>query len=174
MVLPRGRRGPLERPRGVSRPERPASAAALQPRNIPMAHFGLASGFGWASEPRGPRGQHCRILVREGSELVATLALAEKSVYIFGRNPDCDVQLQHPTSSRKHAALVHTGNEDKIYLVDLGSTQGTFVGDASSRIVRASCARLTAVHCEGRFSHAGAKYAHRAVGGGYLLVRGCN
>ena len=102
-----------------------------------MAHFGLASGFGWASEPRGPRGQHCRILVREGSELVATLALAEKSVYIFGRNPDCDVQLQHPTSSRKHAALVHDGAEDKIYLVDLGSAQGTFIGNSPSGIVRA-------------------------------------
>ena len=34
MVLPRGRRGPLECPRRVSRPERPASSAALQ-RHVP-------------------------------------------------------------------------------------------------------------------------------------------
>jgi hypothetical protein len=33
--------------------------------------------------------------------------------------------------------LVHDGAEDKIYLVDLGSAQGTFIGNSPSGIVRA-------------------------------------
>ena len=96
--------------------------------------------FTWASEPRGQRGQNCRILVHKGSELVETLVVAAKSVYVFGRHSDCDFQLEHPSLSRKHAALVHDGAEDKIYLVDLGSAQGTFIGNSPSGIVRARAA----------------------------------
>ena len=146
--------------------------------------------FTWASEPRGLRGQNCRVLVRKGSELVETLVVAAKSVYVFGRHSDCDFQLEHPSLSRKHAALVHDGAEDKIYLVDLGSAQGTFIGNSPSGIVRARTLLLLSLasaprrrpiesytrftHCEVRVSHAGAKYARRAIGGRYIFVCGFN
>jgi hypothetical protein len=37
---------------------------------------------------------------------------------------------------------VHDGAEDKIYLIDLGSAQGTFVGNATSGIVRTAAFTL--------------------------------
>ena len=46
----------------------------------------------------------------------------EQSVLI-GRSPECDLVLQDPTASRKHAELFVS--HDGIYLADLGSSKGT-------------------------------------------------
>lgn len=53
----------------------------------------------------------------------------EKSCYIFGRNKDsCDLLLQHDSCSRQHAALVYHKQLSRVFLMDLGSTHGTFIG----------------------------------------------
>ena len=36
----------------------------------------------------------------------------------------CDILLEHPTISRKHAALVHH-RDGSVHLIDLGSAHGT-------------------------------------------------
>lgn len=52
--------------------------------------------------------------------------LTVKGCYRIGRSPNSDVQLMHATSSRKHALLFHHSN-GSCYIVDCGSSHGTFV-----------------------------------------------
>lgn len=52
--------------------------------------------------------------------------LTSKKAFRVGRSPNCDVQLMHATSSRRHAMLFHHSN-GSCYVVDCGSAYGTFV-----------------------------------------------
>mmetsp|Transcript_19057 Transcript_19057/g.41021 ORF Transcript_19057/g.41021 Transcript_19057/m.41021 type:complete len:350 (+) Transcript_19057:380-1429(+) len=56
----------------------------------------------------------------------SAIDLTQKSLYRVGRSPQCDVQLLHNTSSRRHAMLFHHAN-GACYLVDCGSAHGTYV-----------------------------------------------
>lgn len=47
-------------------------------------------------------------VLREGS-LVNTKQVSERDHYKFGRTPDCDVVLEHPSASRLHAVLQYNG-----------------------------------------------------------------
>jgi predicted metal-dependent hydrolase len=49
----------------------------------------------------------------------------DKKKFTFGRSSDCDCTLHHPTVSREHFYLEH--NNGKLFLVDQGSGNGTFV-----------------------------------------------
>lgn len=51
--------------------------------------------------------------------------LAHKTGLIIGRAPDCDIVLDHPTVSRRHARLEHQG--DSARLIDLDSINGVYV-----------------------------------------------
>jgi len=64
--------------------------------------------------------------VCEGFTRQASIDLTSKSLYRVGRAPQCDVQLIHGTSSRRHAMLFHHSN-GACYLVDCGSAHGTYV-----------------------------------------------
>ena len=53
--------------------------------------------------------------------------LTKKSFYLVGRQEDiCDVYLENPTISRKHAIIQHK-DTGEIFLYDMGSTHGTYV-----------------------------------------------
>jgi pSer/pThr/pTyr-binding forkhead associated (FHA) protein len=53
----------------------------------------------------------------------------EKKYYLFGRNPDLnDFDVNHASCSRVHAALVYHKHLQRMFLLDLDSTHGTFVG----------------------------------------------
>ena len=45
-----------------------------------------------------------------------------------GRDPDCEIQLDHPTVSSRHCELALT--DDGVYAHDCGSTNGTFLNGA--------------------------------------------
>jgi len=47
---------------------------------------------------------------------------------IIGRDPGCDVWLDHASVSRQHARIRIAGGSDRPLLTDLQSTNGTFVG----------------------------------------------
>lgn len=77
----------------------------------------------WAVPARGEARLEpvCEALGRQTS-----VDLTAKSAFRVGRSPQCDVQLHHGTSSRRHALLFHHSN-GSCYIVDCGSAHGTYV-----------------------------------------------
>lgn len=65
-------------------------------------------------------------ITRDGARLGEVLA-GGRDVTVLGRNSMMSHEvLQHPSISRRHAALVHNGDGD-VFAADLGSTHGTYV-----------------------------------------------
>lgn len=64
-------------------------------------------------------------VIRDGVEL-EPLNVHSKAVWLIGRQPTCDIALEHPSLSRQHAVLQHRSN-GALYVFDLASTHGTFL-----------------------------------------------
>jgi pSer/pThr/pTyr-binding forkhead associated (FHA) protein len=63
--------------------------------------------------------------VYRDKQKIETISLANRSVFIFGRNQTkCNVPLLHESISRQHAAIVMEKTKG-VQLVDLGSRAGT-------------------------------------------------
>ncbi|CAK1543620.1 unnamed protein product [Leptosia nina] len=79
----------------------------------------------WAGKP--PTGLHLDVL--KGDKLIQKLMIDEKKCYLFGRNPQMnDFCIDHASCSRVHAAFVYHKHLNRAFLVDLGSTHGTYIG----------------------------------------------
>lgn len=70
-------------------------------------------------------------VLRDGS-IIDYISLTHRSYTVFGRSPDSDIVLEHPTISRYHAIIQYKsefehGQPAGLYLYDCGSTHGTFV-----------------------------------------------
>ncbi|CAG12456.1 unnamed protein product [Tetraodon nigroviridis] len=74
--------------------------------------------------------------ILKNGTIVDTVPLAQRSFYVVGRLPVCDVSLEHPSISRYHAVIQYrsqagdsesAGEDTGFYLHDLGSTHGTVV-----------------------------------------------
>lgn len=58
---------------------------------------------------------------------VDVVLAGDRDVTVLGRNSNMShVRLEHPSISRRHAALVHNGDGD-VFAADLDSTHGTYV-----------------------------------------------
>uniref|UniRef100_A0A1I8MKF5 Nuclear inhibitor of protein phosphatase 1 n=1 Tax=Musca domestica TaxID=7370 RepID=A0A1I8MKF5_MUSDO len=101
----------------------------------------------WAGKP--PTGFHLDVLKED--KLVQKLMVDEKRCYLFGRNAQMnDFCIDHASCSRVHAAFVYHKHLNIAYLVDLGSTHGTFIGS-----VRLEPHKPTQLHVNSTF-HFGA------------------
>ncbi|KAG5857956.1 hypothetical protein ANANG_G00024950 [Anguilla anguilla] len=74
--------------------------------------------------------------ILKNGTIVDTVPLTQRSYFVIGRLPLCDVSLEHPSISRYHTVLQYrqfpgeeavVGEEAGFYAFDLGSTHGTFV-----------------------------------------------
>jgi len=64
-------------------------------------------------------------VIRDGVEL-PPIGIAERAVWVIGRQPTCDIVLEHGSLSREHAVLQFRSN-GSLYVFDLASTHGTFL-----------------------------------------------
>lgn len=74
-----------------------------------------------------------RIVFSDGKEKVIDLRPGRTSI---GRGDDNDVRLRHPSISRKHCVIEFV--DDGFVIEDLGSLNGTFVGDSAAERTRLS------------------------------------
>lgn len=80
----------------------------------------------WAGKPN-ISGLHLDV-TKEG-KLIQKVLVDEKKYYFFGRNPTMnDICIDHSSCSRVHAILIFHRILERFFLVDLGSTHGTFIG----------------------------------------------
>ncbi|OQR79170.1 nuclear inhibitor of protein phosphatase 1-like [Tropilaelaps mercedesae] len=101
----------------------------------------------WAGKP--PLGLH--LDVTKEDKFLQKLMIDQKKCYLFGRNADiCDFPVEHQSCSRVHAALVYHRHLERAFLVDLGSTHGTYIGS-----IRLESQRPTQLPVDAKF-HFGA------------------
>eukprot|EP00210_Caulerpa_lentillifera_P004028 g3843.t1 len=65
-------------------------------------------------------------IIKDGTSL-QTVELEEKEFFAFGRSPDSDFVLEHPSLSRFHCIVQFNGETNEAFLYDLGSTHGTYL-----------------------------------------------
>eukprot|EP00095_Tigriopus_kingsejongensis_P008806 snap_masked-scaffold646_size120253-processed-gene-0.4 protein:Tk08806 transcript:snap_masked-scaffold646_size120253-processed-gene-0.4-mRNA-1 annotation:"nuclear inhibitor of protein phosphatase 1" len=79
----------------------------------------------WAGKPQ--TGLHLDVL--KDGKLIQKLMIDDKRCYLFGRNTQLnDFCIDHQSCSRIHAAIVYHKHLSRMFIIDQGSTHGTYIG----------------------------------------------
>lgn len=68
-----------------------------------------------------------RLILTFGDKVLSNHMIATGAELIIGRDIGCQVVIEHPSVSARHARVKQ--NDNGLFLTDLGSTNGTFVND---------------------------------------------
>jgi pSer/pThr/pTyr-binding forkhead associated (FHA) protein len=68
-----------------------------------------------------------RIILSFGNKALSNHMFADGTEVIVGRDASCQIVINHPSVSARHARIKGAG--ETLYLTDLGSTNGTYVND---------------------------------------------
>ena len=68
-----------------------------------------------------------RIILSYGNKALSNHLIADGTEVIIGRDASCQIVIDHPSVSGRHARIKRDGHE--LNLTDLGSTNGTFLND---------------------------------------------
>jgi Inner membrane component of T3SS, cytoplasmic domain len=86
-----------------------------------------------AKPAKPPRGAPSKVVIVDGPDKDRSVRL-ENAPVTFGRGPECSLPLADEYVSTQHARLVP--HEGQWYVEDLGSTNGTYIGN--DRLTRAT------------------------------------
>ena len=114
-----GKPGPAQRA-----PSSPAQGAAQVPSSRPGRDPETV-------EPNAPRALAAFLVSYEGSEL-GTFYPIHQGQNLVGRKgaaPGLAIELEHGTTSSRHAMILASARPGRVKIEDVGSTNGTFVGD---------------------------------------------
>merc|ERR1712066_46681 len=101
---------------------------------------GIVIKYAEPPEARIPK-RRWRFYVFKGDEVLPTLHIHRQSAYLVGRDRKvCDLPVDHPSCSKQHAALQYRliskkkndgseGSKVLPYIIDLGSSNGTFLNN---------------------------------------------
>ncbi|KAL3276335.1 hypothetical protein HHI36_011718 [Cryptolaemus montrouzieri] len=111
----------------------------------------------WSGMPRSVKPEYNFEVLKDGA-IIDTINLINKSYWVFGRLPNCDICMQHPTISRYHAVLQYRSEESEteepgFYIYDLASTHGTFLNKNRCRprtYVRIQVGHMLKLGCSSR------------------------
>ena len=101
---------------------------------------GIVIKYNEPSEARKPK-KRWRLYVFKGEEELPFYQIHRQSAYLIGRERKCaDIPVDHPSCSKQHAVFQYrlvnytrpdgsTGRIVKPYIIDLGSTNGTYINN---------------------------------------------
>jgi smad nuclear-interacting protein 1 len=101
---------------------------------------GIVIKYSEPPEARVPK-RRWRFYQFKGDEVMPTLHIHRQSAYLIGRDRKvCDIPVDHPSCSKQHAAFQYRliskkkqdgteGNRVLPYIIDLGSSNGTFLNN---------------------------------------------
>ena len=101
-----------------------ASAAPAQPPDPPVGSSFVPPA--WCVAPNPPSKAQLAVYRGAPPQRVSAFRIGHQRCLVAGRSPDVELVLEHPSASRRHAALLFH-RSGALYLVDLGSAHGTFL-----------------------------------------------
>jgi len=126
--------------------KKPSSRTFAKPSKLPPAVKPTYEVPKWAGKP--PAGMH--LDVTKDGKLIEKFIVDGKTHFYFGRQRDyIDFTIDHTSCSRVHAVMVYHKNLQRMFLVDLGSTHGTFLGKAQLEPHRPMQLAIDDVFCFG-------------------------
>ena len=112
-------------------PQPVAPAPVPAPPTRPSTHPTPAAGDPELVDPHAPRALAGFLVSYEGNELGVFYPIyqGQNLVGRKGAAPGLQIEIEHGTTSSRHATLLASARPGRMKIEDMGSTNGTFVGD---------------------------------------------